>query len=186
MLEYPEYDIGKRYGEVLEIIWFTFLYMTLIPIGGVISAVGLVLYYWIDKYNLLRRSTIRSYVSGHLINLTLNLLDVSLVLRVAGEIIFDYHIRDGAKPLSWICLGVSLIYVFLPKDELIEFFNHEKFNTEEMTYKEACSRFTSTYYNEHVLFSYLDEDRNKLAQNLVDKLVKSVLPESVFTRAPSK
>ena len=55
MLEYPEYDIGKRYGEVLEIIWFTFLYMTLIPIGGVISAVGLVLYYWIDKYNLLRR-----------------------------------------------------------------------------------------------------------------------------------
>ncbi len=150
--------------------------MTLIPIGGVISAVGLVIYYWIDKYNLLRRSTIRSYVSGHLINLTLNLLDVSLVLRVVGEIIFDYHIRDGAKPLSWVCLGISLIYVFLPKDDLIELINNEKFNSEEMTYQEASSRFHSTYYNEHVLFSYLEEDRNKLAQNLVTKLVQSLIP----------
>ncbi len=84
MLEYPEYDVGKRYGEVLEIVWFTYLYMTLIPLGGFLSCIGLALYYWIDKYNLLRRSSMHSHVSGNLIYLTLNMLDFTLVLRVAG------------------------------------------------------------------------------------------------------
>jgi len=80
----PSYDVGKRYGEVLEIVWFTFLYMTLIPIGGLISCLGLIFYYWIDKYNLLRRSSLRSYVSGELVHLTMSLLDFTLILRCAG------------------------------------------------------------------------------------------------------
>lgn len=88
--------------------------MTLIPIGGFFSCVGLGLYYWIDKYNLLRRSSVRSYVSGELIHLTLQMLDFSLVLRVVGEIIFDYQIRDGAKALSWVCLAIALLYQVLP------------------------------------------------------------------------
>jgi hypothetical protein len=58
--------------------------MTLIPFGGILSSIGLVLYYWVDKYNLVRRSTIHSHVSGDLIYLTLNMLDFSLVLRVLG------------------------------------------------------------------------------------------------------
>lgn len=65
-------------------MWFTFLYMTLIPIGGVFSSLGLFFYYWIDKYNLLRRSTIKINVSGELIHLTLKMLDFTLVLRSLG------------------------------------------------------------------------------------------------------
>jgi hypothetical protein len=123
-MEYPEYDVGKRYGEVLEVIWFTFLYMTLIPIGGILSSIGLALYYWVDKFNLLRRSTIHSHVSGELIYLTLNMLDFSLVLRVVGEIIFDYQIRDGASAFAWVCLGIALIYQLIPIQDIIGFLNH--------------------------------------------------------------
>lgn len=155
MLEYPEYDVGKRYGEVLEIVWFTYLYMTLIPIGGFLSCLGLALYYWIDKYNLLRRSSMHSHVSGNLIYLTLNMLDFTLVLRVAGEILFDIQIRDGAHLFSWICLGVALLYQFLPIESIINFFNHETFKSESMRYPEASQKFTSTYYDEHVLFSHI-------------------------------
>jgi hypothetical protein len=83
-------------------MWFTYLYLTLIPIGGIFSTFGLGLYYWIDKYNLLRKSSIQSSVSGNLITLTLNMLDFTLILRVLGEIIFDYQIRDGVHIISWI------------------------------------------------------------------------------------
>ena len=48
--------------------------MTLVPIGGVFSCIGLIAYYWVDKYNLLRRSTISSQVSGDLIDLTITML----------------------------------------------------------------------------------------------------------------
>lgn len=53
-------------------------------------------------------------MSGELIHLTLQMLDFSLVLRVVGEIIFDYQIRDGAKALSWVCLAIALLYQVLP------------------------------------------------------------------------
>ena len=35
------------------------LYQSLIPMGTMIAIIGLTLYYWIDKYNLLRRSSVK-------------------------------------------------------------------------------------------------------------------------------
>lgn len=55
-------------------MWFTFLYITIIPVGAIFSCLGLLAYYWVDKYNLLRRSSIEGQVSGDLVNLTSNML----------------------------------------------------------------------------------------------------------------
>ncbi len=43
-----------------------------------------------------------------------------------------------------------------------------------MGYHEASQRFTSTYYDEHVLFSHLKEDRTQLANDLIAKVVKQL------------
>ena len=59
--------MGKRYAEIIETMWFTFLYATLIPIGAFISTCGLIIYYWVDKYNLLRRSCIKRDLSEQLV-----------------------------------------------------------------------------------------------------------------------
>ena len=95
-------------------MWFTFLYMSIIPVGALFSCLGLFLYYWVDKYNLLRRSTLHSNVSGHLIHLTLNMLDFTLVLRTAGDLYFDNKIRNGIHLSSIILLVIAIIYQFLP------------------------------------------------------------------------
>ena len=63
-MENVQYNMGKRYAEILEIMWFTYLYDSLVPLGGLISAIGLSLYYWVDKYNLLRRSSVNSNIAG--------------------------------------------------------------------------------------------------------------------------
>ena len=65
-------------------MWFTFLYSSLIPIGAMLSFIGLILYYWMDKYNLLRRSSLKSNVSGQLVFLAMKLLDFTLFLRIIG------------------------------------------------------------------------------------------------------
>lgn len=52
------YDMGKRFAEIIEMFWFTYLYADLIPIGGILIMFGLMAYYWIDKYNLLRRASL--------------------------------------------------------------------------------------------------------------------------------
>ena len=64
LMENFHYNMGKRYAEILEIMWFTYLYMSLIPIGVAITIVGLIFYYWVDKYNLLRRASVPSNIAG--------------------------------------------------------------------------------------------------------------------------
>jgi len=118
-------------------MWFTFLYMSLIPIGGFISLLGLILYYWIDKYNLLRRSSVANAVSGKMINFTLRMLDMTLVFRAFGDTLFDYQIREGIHISSIFFLFIAIIYQFMPVKKMIRFFNHEKFNHQEKSYAET-------------------------------------------------
>jgi hypothetical protein len=65
-------------------MWFTFLYSELIPLGAFLILIGLILYYWVDKYNLFRKSTIKVGISGKLAVLGLNCLDATLWLAPAG------------------------------------------------------------------------------------------------------
>ena len=74
-------------------MWFTFLYASLIPIGSFFSVIGLSFYYWVDKYNIVRKSSLAHNISGDLAVLSLKLLDFTLVFKPAGELIFDYLIR---------------------------------------------------------------------------------------------
>lgn len=85
--------MGKRFAEILEMMWFTFLYSTLIPVGVIITTFGLFCYYWVDKYNLLRRSAVSGHISGKIINYSLTLLDCVLIMRPVGCLIFDSQIR---------------------------------------------------------------------------------------------
>lgn len=48
-MEDVEYNMAKRYSDLIKTMWFTFFYAPAIPIGIVFSIVGLFLYYWIDK-----------------------------------------------------------------------------------------------------------------------------------------
>jgi len=74
-------------------MWFTFLYVDLIPIGTLLIMIGLMIYYWIDKYNLLRRASVDGNMSGQIVVGALKLLDAVLFWRFAGELIFDIQIR---------------------------------------------------------------------------------------------
>jgi hypothetical protein len=65
-------------------MWFTFLYATLIPFGAMLSLIGLSIYYWVDKYNLLRRSSLKANLSGDMTFFSLKLLDFTLILRPIG------------------------------------------------------------------------------------------------------
>ncbi len=50
----------------MKTMWFTFFYGDIIPVGILFSILGLTLYYFIDKYNVLRRRTIKENLSKDL------------------------------------------------------------------------------------------------------------------------
>ncbi len=66
MLENPDYNIGKRYADIMKTMWFTFFYSPVIPFATLFSIIGLILYYWVDKYNILRRRTVKENIGRDL------------------------------------------------------------------------------------------------------------------------
>jgi hypothetical protein len=58
--------MGKRYAEILKTMWFTFFYSPVIPLSSLISIIGMILYYWTDKYNLLRKRTVKDTIGKEL------------------------------------------------------------------------------------------------------------------------
>lgn len=135
LMEEESYDLGKRFAEIIETMWFVFFYATLLPIGAVISVCGLSFYYWVDKFNLLRRSKVHGKVSGSFMKTSLLLLDFTLILRPVGSIIFDLHLRGKAYQTSniiFIC--IAFVYIIFPKNYMINLINPEDFRLEQKTY----------------------------------------------------
>jgi hypothetical protein len=83
-MELPSYNMGKRYAEVIKTVWFTFLYVQIIPLGTVYSLTGMILNYLVDKYVMLNRCSIKDSISSGLSRNMITLLDFTLVLKPAG------------------------------------------------------------------------------------------------------
>jgi hypothetical protein len=83
-MEDPEYLMGKRYSEILETFWFTYLYASVMPFGSILVFFGFGIFYWVDKYNLLRRSAILQGVSAKTSIDLLALADLVLLFKPAG------------------------------------------------------------------------------------------------------
>jgi hypothetical protein len=116
-------------------MWFTFLYSSLLPIGAFIAIVGLIMYYWVDKYNLLRRSSISRQISGRVIETSLMLLDLILFFKPLGSLIFDLHLRNQCLPSTIIMMSIGFVYAIIPKTMILEKFNHEQFRKHTMSFE---------------------------------------------------
>ena len=49
------YSIGERYTEVTKLLFFTFFYAIVFPIGFFYAATTFLVYYWVDKFCVLRK-----------------------------------------------------------------------------------------------------------------------------------
>lgn len=83
----------------------------------------------------------------------LKLLDLTLLMKPAGEIIFDYSIRDRYSISSIIMVCLSIVYFLLPINKILDFFHDEKFYHSKKTYEEVKDRFVETYETLHPIFN---------------------------------
>jgi hypothetical protein len=66
LLEDPDYLSAKRYADIMKTMWFSFFFGSCIPLGPLFSLFGLILYYYIDMYNLIRKRTVKESISNEL------------------------------------------------------------------------------------------------------------------------
>ncbi len=80
---------------------------------------GLILYYWVDKYNFLRRSAVKTRVSGKMAILGLKSLDATLFICPAGELLFQWLLHHHFDYTSLIFVFLGIIYTLMPITSLI-------------------------------------------------------------------
>ena len=71
-------------------MWFTFFYAPCIPLGLIFSMITLVLYFWIDKYNVMHRRTIKETLSKDVSIEMIENIELTLVFFAVGNLTFSW------------------------------------------------------------------------------------------------
>ena len=111
-MEMPDYSQAKRYGDIIKTMWFTFFYGDIIPIGIIFSIMGLSLYYFIDKYNVLRRRTIKESLSKHLSLTMIQMLELIILFSGIGNLIVSIVLFGEINWQDITIIIISIIYIF--------------------------------------------------------------------------
>ena len=128
------YVLGDRYAEVISLMWSAFLYSSLTPCSIILALISLCLFYWIDKYNLLRRSSLKKNIDSKTLMSFYSMLEFFIIMKALGWIIFDYYLKNGPFLHSFIILSIGLTYMILPKSLILNLFFEENFNLEIRSY----------------------------------------------------
>lgn len=86
----------------MKTMWFTFFYAPCIPLGLVFSMLTLVLYYWVDYYNVVHRRTIKESLSIDVSIEMIENLEMTLLFFAIGNVTFYYQLFDEIDTLSVI------------------------------------------------------------------------------------
>lgn len=98
----------------MKTMWFTFLYGNAIPLGIILSLLGLVFYYWVDKYNVMRRRTVKENLSKEVTIGMIELLEMTIIFCGIGNMTMTYSFFRLLRWQDVVVFSVGLIYASLP------------------------------------------------------------------------
>lgn len=104
----------------MKTMWFTFLYGSAIPLGIVFSMFGLTIYYYIDKYNVLRRRTIKENLGKALSIEMIEMLELIILFNGFGSLTMSYNLFGEVHWQDIAILFASIVYCLLPMQEIAE------------------------------------------------------------------
>lgn len=118
LMEMPDYSQAKRYGDIMKTMWFTFFYGDIIPVGIIFSIIGLSIYYYIDKFNVLRRRTIKESLSKHLSLEMIEMLELIIIFTGIGNVVVSSILFGEIKWQDTIIIVIGMVYLVLPMEDI--------------------------------------------------------------------
>ena len=89
-ISYLKFLILIRYSDIINTMWVTFLYAPLIPIVLPFSLVYIILTYYIEKYTIMRRSSVKSVLSKNISIEMIEYLDFIIIFYSIGNL-FNFN-----------------------------------------------------------------------------------------------
>lgn len=110
-IEKVEFDVVDRYSYYILQIYACSFYSYLAPIATPCLIVTFLAQYWIDKLNLLKRSTCKNQMDFALSRTMLKIFETSLFVFAAGNFIFSIVLHNNyVNPVNVASLIITGIY----------------------------------------------------------------------------
>lgn len=98
----------------MKTMWFTYLFGNAIPIGIILSMLGLSMYFWIDKYNVMRRRTVKENLAKEVSIEMIEMLEFTIIFCGVGNMTMSYAFFGLIHWQDIIVFFVGIIYALLP------------------------------------------------------------------------
>ncbi|EAR89313.2 phage head-tail family protein, putative (macronuclear) [Tetrahymena thermophila SB210] len=151
LFEYPEFEIEIEYARNLETVYSVLFYAPVFPLVLIWGIMTIFLRYWIDKYNLMHKSTVKFYPSLQLCLQITESLEYCLPLYSLSNMMAFIYISGGSvDQISVFGFIIGLVHAFLPMQTLNErLFKTRERVPNECTYEEVRDYFNIDYDREN-------------------------------------
>lgn len=112
--EYIEFEFTSRYSQYLVTLYTAFFYSYLVPIGVPVVCVFFFLQYWVDKYVLFRRSSLKYHFGFFLSKQTTKILESSVFALGLGNLVFSTYMHNyQLSVVSLVGFGIATAFTLL-------------------------------------------------------------------------
>ncbi|CAD8205212.1 unnamed protein product [Paramecium pentaurelia] len=149
IMEEVDYQLAMRYADIIKTMWFTFFFGTAIPLGVFSSLIGLSLFYLVDKYNILRRRTVKESISQELSWQMINMLEFVVLFNPLGNTAVSLFLNQNFDIYSTLGVIIGLSFQILPIHRFVDSMFPIKNFEEPVSYKKAQIEFDTDYDREN-------------------------------------
>ena len=150
LYELPEMKISYKYSYLAKTLLMSFLYIPIFPLGIIISLLGFILGYYLEKYNFIKMYKRPEMLNSNLCEFYSNYFVVNFFMLGIGNYIF---IRDNTGDKKWALVNINTfgLLIIIPFSQILSF--------DLIGIKESQLKNTKNYEEEYFNF-YNDYERS--------------------------
>ena len=120
LYEYVDIELAYKYSYISKTLLMTFFYLPLFPLGIVFSMCGLILGFYLEKYNLGHRYKRPEMMNEAICKFYANFFEVNFCMLALGNFVF---LRDKNKVDYWSFANLFIFFILLivPYGQYLDF-----------------------------------------------------------------
>ena len=146
LYELPPMNVSAKYSYIFKTLLMSFLYIPIFPLGILISFVGFVVAYWLEKINFARYYKRPEMLNKQLCEFYVNYFIVVLFAYGIGDYIF---LSDAHESKTWSLVNIIVfaVLIIIPYHRILsqDFINFKESDIYKKTYNEAYVHFNNDY-----------------------------------------
>ena len=167
LYEYPDMDISVKYSYISKTLFITMFYLPIFPLGALISLLGFILAYFLEKYNFTHKYKRPEMLNEKLGEIHFNFfISVQILYSIGNYIFFNDLIKDDYWKIANII--IFCILAIIPYTKPISYYfncssdfkiNSESFNN---IYFSFCTDYQrqNPFTKKEGLYFYINKLKN--------------------------